>query len=1138
MFRRVFAVLATVLVLIPAAHAASFVVDRTDDADVSTCLASANDCTLRGAINAANAMTGADTITFDGSLAGQTISVATVAPASIADTPANTLDNQVTAFGPTALLITSDIIINGLSGNSGVTIARNSSVANLRLFGIAGVGSLTLRRLTLQGGTAQGGNGDSGGGGAAGLGGAIFNNGGTLSLESCTLTGHSAKGGNGVATAGGGGGGGLASNASGLNGGGPNGGTAGASGGFGGGGSTSNASGASGGFGGGGASGGFGGFGGFGGGGGGGFFAGGGGFGGGSGGGGMSGNSGGGGAGLGGAIFNNGGTLSARNSTFFSNSAQAGSSSSSNGASAYGGAVFSRNGTLTLDSCTLASNTVAGLGNGQNQGGALYLLGDGGGATVTYTVKNSILADSTGSSDAFVNVINGGTTTNNGSGFNLVEANGSNTAGADANDLPGVTQSADPKLAALQPKGGPTQTMALLAGSPALDAGNSMLTTDQRGFTRPVDLSNVGNAGGNGSDIGAYEVQRPRDADFTKAFNEDSTLSFAAADFTGAFSDPENGAPLQQIQIVTLPPNGTLLLNGVAITAGQAIADTDLGKLSFVPNANFNGTATFLYNGANASGYAPDATITLQVLAVNDAPSFTVGATQTVNENSGPQVLAGFITNISPGPADENGQTLAFTVTNDNNALFAVQPSIASDGTLSYTPAANAAGIATVSVTLQDNGGTANGGVDSSAAQTFIITVNAVNHAPVALDQQLSADNATPLSITLSATDVDNDALVFAVTAGPQHGTLSGTAPNLIYTATPGFRGSDAFTFTVSDGQATATASVTISVGGAPAVTANNDSYTLILGPPNQTQQSGVVLLSSGVFQIQAPGVLRNDSFTAGSVLTVRAISNPQHGRFQLRNDGTLYYLPSTGFIGLDEFSYAFTDGKTTATARVRVNVIDKRVPELAFDTPRDRATVASLTKIAGRVRDRNAGLKAVTLLWQRFDGKFWNGRAWTAAATELPLIVQGINWVYNGPLPKIGSNAATDLLDGRYDLRVSALDKSNNLAQITNRLTVSTPPVVSTVRLSSASASAVQDTIVLNFTGALNAEAARNVANYRVLLGDGSVKIADAAYGENTVTLSGLELSAGDKIELQLSGLKDAEGKTIRGGTLNLIAR
>src|SRR5262249_8067287 len=63
--------------------------------------------------------------------------------------------------------------------------------------------------------------------------------------------------------------------------------------------------------------------------------------------------------------------------------------------------------------------------------------------------------------------------------------------------------------------------------------------------------------------------------------------------------------------------------------------------------------------------------------------------------------------------------------------LFSAGPVITADGTLVYTPAANANGSATITLVLKDNGGTDNGGVDTSAAQTFTITVNPVNDAPV-----------------------------------------------------------------------------------------------------------------------------------------------------------------------------------------------------------------------------------------------------------------------------------------------------------------------------------------------------------------------------------------------------------------------
>ena len=103
------------------------------------------------------------------------------------------------------------------------------------------------------------------------------------------------------------------------------------------------------------------------------------------------------------------------------------------------------------------------------------------------------------------------------------------------------------------------------------------------------------------------------------------------------------------------------------------------------------------------------------------------------------------------GPANEAGQTLTFNITADTNfALFAVAPALASDGTLTYTLAANANGSAAITLSVSDNGGTTNGGVNISPPQTFNITANPVNDAPVfakGADQVVNED--TPVqSIT------------------------------------------------------------------------------------------------------------------------------------------------------------------------------------------------------------------------------------------------------------------------------------------------------------------------------------------------------------------------------------------------------
>jgi hypothetical protein len=121
-------------------------------------------------------------------------------------------------------------------------------------------------------------------------------------------------------------------------------------------------------------------------------------------------------------------------------------------------------------------------------------------------------------------------------------------------------------------------------------------------------------------------------------------------------------------------------------------------------------------------------TVNITVNVVNDAPSFTKGPNQSVQDKAGARSVANWATNISVGPPNESAQSLQFIVTSDNNSLFTTtgRPAVSSNGTLTYTPRVSANGTANVQVFARDSGGTANGGDDTSDAQSFQITVNDV----------------------------------------------------------------------------------------------------------------------------------------------------------------------------------------------------------------------------------------------------------------------------------------------------------------------------------------------------------------------------------------------------------------------------
>jgi len=173
-------------------------------------------------------------------------------------------------------------------------------------------------------------------------------------------------------------------------------------------------------------------------------------------------------------------------------------------------------------------------------------------------------------------------------------------------------------------------------------------------------------------------------------------------------SDTDGPQPLIARNAST-PAHGTVQLNSN-------------GSFTYTPDANYNGTDSFTYEAFDGLA-AATATVTVTITAVNDAPSFTSGGDVSASAAGGPQTQA-WATNISDGPG-ESGQTLTFdaSIAPADLVFFTTAPSIAPDGTLSYTPS-GLTGSVTVTVQLSDDGGTANGGSDTSAPQTFTITLN------------------------------------------------------------------------------------------------------------------------------------------------------------------------------------------------------------------------------------------------------------------------------------------------------------------------------------------------------------------------------------------------------------------------------
>ncbi|MBA3683860.1 MAG: right-handed parallel beta-helix repeat-containing protein [Planctomycetes bacterium] len=291
-----------------------------------------------------------------------------------------------------------------------------------------------------------------------------------------------------------------------------------------------------------------------------------------------------------------------------------------------------------------------------------------------------------------------------------------------------VGMQADPLLANVVGGAQPTSIAALesitayrlLAGSPCIDAGQDLRTAAFGSRTvGSRDFFNQTIPQGGAFDIGAHETT-PATANTAPTISPIDGQAILEDAPTGAIAvtigDAETAAG--SLTLAAASSNPTLVPIANVVFAGSFANRT----ATVTPAADRNGLATITVTVTDGGGLTASRSFTVNVTAVNDEPSFVPGADQNTYAGAGAQTVASWATAISAGPTDESGQTLTFQVSaNSNPGLFATAPAVSPAGTLSYTPASNANGTATISLMLVDNGGTANGGVQASAMQTFMI---------------------------------------------------------------------------------------------------------------------------------------------------------------------------------------------------------------------------------------------------------------------------------------------------------------------------------------------------------------------------------------------------------------------------------
>lgn len=438
---------------------------------------------------------------------------------------------------------------------------------------------------------------------------------------------------------------------------------------------------------------------------------------------------------------------------------------------AAGGAILVRSSqalptTVTIERSTFSGNHTTGVGGAIALGGPGYpsewaqldikhstltlnqadsnddqtgTLGSGGGlwssSANPSNIFNSIIALNTDLSQMPDNDLNGAMATY---GYNLI-GNNSGAAGTfpagqpnPNNDWVGVPfAELDPMLEPLADNGGPTLSHLPEPNSIVLDQGKcNSHSIDQRHFYNPVtglrtyDIATIANAL-NGCDIGAVELStdssNPVPVAMDDSYNLLEDVVFTVSDINGLLINDTDNDPLIISDAGSVNVTGGDVDGLVELSANGAFQFT-----GSEPDANGQSAFTYLASDGFNSTHA---TVTLDILPVNDPPSFQALSTNLVSQTGLTHLITGWATNISAGPANESSQSLTFLVSEVNvpTGFFNQTPTInANNGNLTLNLQANATGTAELSIVLQDSGDTQNGGQNQSAPLTLWIQADDV----------------------------------------------------------------------------------------------------------------------------------------------------------------------------------------------------------------------------------------------------------------------------------------------------------------------------------------------------------------------------------------------------------------------------
>jgi Ca2+-binding RTX toxin-like protein len=402
-------------------------------------------------------------------------------------------------------------------------------------------------------------------------------------------------------------------------------------------------------------------------------------------------------------------------------------------------------------------------------------------------------------------------------------------------------------------------------------------------------------------------------------------------------SDVEDGTILASNISLGVASNGTIVNNGD-------------GTVTYTPNTGHFGVDSFMYTVLDTDGKSSNmATVDVTVVAVNEAPD-AVNDVIVVDEDTS------ITFNIVANDTDvEDGSVVADSVAINSDVSNGTLVNNG-DGTVTYTGDANFNGADSFTYTVLDTEGAV------SNVATVNITVDSVNDAPVAINDEITVDEDTSITFNIVANDTDADdgsvvASSVAISSGVANGTLVNNGDGTVtYTGDTNFNGTDSFTYTVTDSDIVTSNIATVDI----TVDAVNDA-------PDAVEDVIVVNEDTSItFNIVANDTdVEDGSVVADSVLIKSDVAN---GTLINNGDGTVTYIGDENYFGDDSFSYTVTDtaGLVSDIATVSITVNPVNDAPIAADgvrtTNEDEAVSFNIFDNVSDIEDGTFDVTNITL--------------------------------------------------------------------------------------------------------------------------------------------------------------------------------